>query len=134
MSRAAGRGPARPERAFGLGVGAVLLAIAGWLLWTGRPTAAVATGGAGGALVVLGAVRPVLLRWPSALWWKVAFALGHVNARVVLTVIFVGVLTPIGLLWRLIGRDPLARDRRRWSGWSPYPARYRDHAHYRRLY
>ena len=35
---------------------------------------------------------------------------------------------------KLTGRDPLARDRRKWPGWSPYPERYRQHKHYDQMY
>ena len=60
--------------------------------------------------------------------------LGYVNARVLLTVMFLVVLTPISLLWRLLGKDPLMRRRERWPGWSVYPARYRDRKHYERMF
>ena len=63
-----------------------------------------------------------------------ALVLGYVNARVILTIAFALVLTPIGLFWRLIGKDPLARQRKNWAGWSPYPARYRDPDHFKRMY
>jgi hypothetical protein len=44
------------------------------------------------------------------------------------------VLVPIALIWRLTGKDPLARRRDKWPGWSPSPARYRDRKHYERMY
>jgi hypothetical protein len=44
------------------------------------------------------------------------------------------VLTPLGLIWRVTGKDPLSRKRARWNGWSAYPARYRDRKHYERMY
>ncbi|MDP1571546.1 MAG: SxtJ family membrane protein [Vicinamibacterales bacterium] len=128
------KGPANPERAFGLSVGAVLLLIAAFLWWRGYGVAVQVVGGIGAVLLVLGYLRPSLLKYPSAAWWAFALMLGHINARIILTLIFVLVLTPIGLLWRLIGRDPLARRRRNWPGWSPYPPRYRDTDHYTRMY
>lgn len=128
------RGPANPERSFGLSVGAFLCLLAMVLLWRGRVTRAEVLGAIGAGLVVFGAVRPALLRWPSALWWRFARALGYVNARVLLTVLFVVVLVPLSLIWRLTGKDPLARRRTIWPGWSPYPSRYRDARHYLRMY
>ena len=59
-------------------------------------------------LLVLGLTAPRLLKYPSAVWWKFAMILGYVNARIILTIAFLLVLTPISLVWRLIGRDPLA--------------------------
>jgi hypothetical protein len=128
------KGPANPERSFGLSVGTVLVLIAAFLAWRGRMPPAQIVGGIGAVLVVLGAVRPTLLKWPSAVWWRFALFLGHVNARIILTLIFALALTPIGLIWRAIGRDPLARRRQRWRGWSSYPARYRDRNHYNKMY
>lgn len=122
------------DRQFGLSVGTMLLLIAAFLVWRERLTAAQITGGIGAVLVVLGYLQPRLLKYPSAAWWKFAMVLGHVNARIILTLIFVLVLTPIGLIWRLIGRDPLARRRRSWHGWARYPARYRDPDHFQRMY
>jgi hypothetical protein len=126
--------PKNPERSFGLSVGGVLCAIALVLAWRGRVTRAEWVGGVGAVLVVFGALRPSLLKWPSAGWWRFAKALGYVNARILLTVLFGLVLTPLGLLWRITGKDPLSRKRSQWNGWSPYPPRYRDRKHYERMY
>lgn len=128
------QGPAHPERSFGISVGTVLVAVAGYLLWRGRVFGAEVTGGIGLVLVLGGLVAPRLLKWPSALWWKLTFALGYVNARVILSIAFLVVLTPIGLIWRVIGRDPLARRRASWRGWTPYPSRYADRSHFTRMY
>lgn len=128
------KGPANPERSFGLSVGAVLLAVAAYNIWSGATLWAQILGAVGAVLMLCGYLGPRLLKWPSALWWKFALVLGYINARVILTIIFTVVLTPIGLLWRLIGRDPLARRRASWPGWSPHPPRYRDPKHYERMY
>jgi len=127
-------GPKNPERSFGITVGTVLLFAAAYWFWRGAVQKALIAGGVGVVLVVLGATAPRLLKWPSAVWWSLARTLGYVNARVILTIVFVFVLAPIGLIWRVIGRDPLARRRSTSTGWSPYPARYRSHTHFRRMY
>lgn len=127
-------GPKDPDRAFGFSVGFVLSAIAALFLWRGRPAVAEALGVVGGLLIVLAAVRPGWLKWPSAAWWKLANVLAYVNARVLLTLIFAIVLTPTGLLWRLAGKDPLARRRHASTGWSLYPIRYRERTHYERMF
>ncbi len=127
-------GPRNPERSFGVSVGGVLCLIALALVWRGRITRAEAVGGVGAVLLLLGLVQPSLLKWPSAAWWRFAKALGYVNARILLTVLFGLVLTPLGLIWRITGNDPLSRRRERWNGWSAYPARYRDRKHYERMY
>lgn len=122
------------ERSFGISVGAVLLAIAAFMVWRGRITAAEITGGIGAFLLVFGLTYPPLLKYPSKAWWAMAGVLGYVNARIILTVAFLIVLTPIGLIWRVIGRDPLTRKRTNFAGWSAYPARYRDRNHFNRMY
>lgn len=126
--------PKNPERSFGVSVGGVLCLIAVVLVWRGRLTRAEWVGGVGAVLLVLGLAGPSLLKWPSAGWWRFAKALGYVNARILLTVLFGLVLTPLGLLWRVTGKDPLTRRRERWSGWSTYPDRYRNPKHYERMY
>lgn len=122
------------ERSFGLSVGGVLLLIAAVWFWRGRLPTAEVVGAIGAVLVALGHFAPGLLKWPSAAWWRFARILGYVNARIILTVVFVVILTPMGLVWRLIGRDPLARGRQRWPGWIPHPARYQRTDHYTKMY
>jgi hypothetical protein len=123
-----------PERSFGVSVGGVLVAIAAVLLWRGRVGRAEVIGGIGVVLLVLGLVSPRLLKTPNAVWMRFAQALGYVNARILLTILFSLVLIPVAFLWRMIGKDPLVRRRDRFAGWSPYPVRYRDHAHFERMF
>src|SRR2546423_2597996 len=99
----------RAERSFGVSVGAVLCAIAAALVWRGRLGRAEVVGATGLALLVCGLLYPPVLRYPSAIWWRFSRALGHFNARVLLTLMFGLVLVPLSLLWRLIGKDPLTR-------------------------
>ena len=122
------------DRSFGLSVGGVFCVLAALLFWRGRLRTSEITAAVGATLVVLGAVRPSLLARPHVWWWRGARMIGDFNARVLLSVMFVVVFVPIGVLWRLTGKDPLARRRRTTSGWSPYPSRYRDRRHYLRMY
>lgn len=122
------------ERSFGVSVGAVLLGIAAYLVWRGRTTPATITGAIGAVLLILGLTYPPLLKYPSAAWWKLALVLGYINARVILTVVFLLLLAPMGVLWRLIGKDPLSRRRANWPGWSTPPARHRNPQHFTRMY
>lgn len=56
--------------------------------------------------------------WPRGLgpvfrfWMKLAHVLGWINTRLVLGLVFYGLIAPIGILMRLVGHDPL---RRRWD-------------------
>jgi hypothetical protein len=105
-----------------------------YLWWRGSVQTSAVIGAVGLALVGFGLLAPRVLYWPSLVWWKLVHVLGFINARIILTVLFTLLLVPMGLFWRLTGKDPLGRRRVRASGWSAYPARYRDPKHYSRMY
>jgi len=128
------KGPRNPERSFGISVGSVLIVLALILLWRRRITRAEVLGGIGAVLLILGLAAPVLLKYPSKYWWKFSLAFGRVMARFWLSLLFLLVLTPVSFIWRLMGRDPLARSRDKWPGWSVYPERYRNRRHYDQMY
>ena len=132
-----GQGDRRSQRTFG--VSATL--VCGLLAWHGarhgHPQLAWSAGGLGLLVGSLGLLAPQTLRAPSAVWWRVLHALGWVNTRVLLSVLFFAVVTPMGCLRRLVGWDPLGlRQFRagRSSNWVPYPERQRDPKHYERMY
>ena len=122
------------ERAFGLTVGGVLLAIAAFSAWRAHLTRAEMLAAVGTILVVTAVARPAWLERPAFCWMRLAGGLGWFNSRVLLTAIFAAVFTPFGIVMRLTGKDPLDRRRRPDSGWSPYPARFQDSKHYERLF
>jgi hypothetical protein len=122
------------ERSFGLSIGGVSTLAGSYLWWRGSPQAALLLGVVGLALFGLGAAAPRTLYWPSVVWWKLVHILGYINARIILTILFTVLLVPLGLFWRLTGKDPLRRRRAATTGWSAYPARYRDPKHYSRMY
>ena len=90
-------------------VAAVLLLIAAWQFYRGRPAAAAAVGGVGVVLLGVGLFVPALARRFHTLWMRAASVLGYVNSRVLLTLMYYGVFTPYALASRLFGRDPLRR-------------------------
>jgi hypothetical protein len=122
------------ERSFGLSVGGLLCAIAMLLLWRGRIARAEWLGAVGALLVVAGVAYPAILKIPNAYWSRFARALGYVNSRVLLTLVFAVVFVPISIVWRIAGTDPLGRRRARWRGWVPAVASHRDRGHYARMY
>jgi hypothetical protein len=128
------KGPKNPERSFGISVGGVLIAIALLLWWKGRLGRAEWLGAIGVGLLFFGVVRPQLLKYPSLVWWRFAGVLAYVNARILLTLLFSVLLVPLSLVWRVLGKDPLARRRERFQGWTPYPDRYRDRTHFERMF
>jgi len=128
------KGPRNRERSFGVSVGGFLCLLAAVLVWRGRVGRAEWALGIGLLLVVLGWLKPIALKPLSDVWWKLAGGLGWFNSRLLLTIAFAIVLAPLGLFWRATGKDPLARRRRSWQGWAPYPSRYRDAKHFERMF
>ncbi|HSE19110.1 MAG TPA: SxtJ family membrane protein [Pyrinomonadaceae bacterium] len=126
----------RAEREFGVIVGGVLLALRLWWFYRGKfEIAGVVLTFVGAALVVFGAFVPRLLVIPRKLWMKLAEVLAYISSRIILAIVFFLVLTPIGLVKRAMGWDPLLRRAgSRDSFWAPYPERQRDPKHYERMY
>ena len=124
------------ERRFGLVVGAVFAALGGWWLIRGKfQPAAPYVLGLGALLVLLGLVFPRALVIPNRLWMGLAEALSFVMTRVILGLVFCLLVTPIGLLRRMLGGDPL---RRRagpaQSYWTRYSSRQSNARHYDKMY
>jgi len=73
---------------------------------------------------LLGLTRPEWVRFIYVGWMVLAFPIGWTVSQVMLALMFFGLFTPIGLAFRLIGRDPLhrARPSARESYWEPKPA------------
>ena len=61
------------------------------------------------ALIVPAFVAPRMLAPAHRAWMVLGDALGWINTRLVLGVIFFGVVTPTGIVLRLVGRDPMRR-------------------------
>ena len=126
----------RAEREFGLIVGGILVLFGGWWLYRGKfVNAASVTLPLGGLLIVCGLLLPRALVFPNKAWMWFAEMLAFVNTRVVLGVLFFLLITPIGLVKRLSGWDPLhRRARQRDSYWRPYSERQRDPRHYEKMF
>jgi hypothetical protein len=63
----------------------------------------------GGMLISLAIVWPTSLRLVHRFWMMVGDVLGWINTRILLSVLFYCIFTPIGLLMRLRGKDPMRR-------------------------
>ena len=61
------------------------------------------------ALVVPAFVAPWILAPAHRAWMAFGNVLGWINTRLVLGLIFFGVVTPTGIVVRLAGRDPMRR-------------------------
>ena len=54
---------------------------------------------------------PSVLRPVYTTWMKIGHAIGWVNTRIILGVLFFVMILPMGLIMRLFGKDPMARKR-----------------------
>ncbi len=96
------------DRQFGLVFAALfaVLAVVGWLGFDARPygSLAVAAGFVTIALLAPGVLLPL-----NRLWGVVTGKLGHIVNFVFLAMFFYGFIMPLGLIFRLMGRDSMAR-------------------------
>jgi hypothetical protein len=60
-------------------------------------------------LVGLGLALPSTLRHIHLVWMKIGHVLGYINTRILLGVIFYGLITPMGMIMRVLGKDPMHR-------------------------
>src|SRR5262245_53680910 len=97
----------RELRKFGLTVGGVLALLGMVLLLRDRPSFPYLLI-PGFALIVLGLEFPRALKSIYIAWMSLAFVLGFVVAHVILTLFFYIVITPVGLVARLSGKDFLS--------------------------
>jgi len=101
---------ARELRSFGLLTGAIIAGLFGLLLPWLKDAAlprwpwAVAV-----PLAIAALIAPRALRGVYAVWMRIGRVLGAVNTRIILGILFFLVITPVGIVMRLFGRDPLAR-------------------------
>jgi uncharacterized membrane protein len=59
--------------------------------------------------VIVSIIHPKLLKQVYKVWIKIGHVLGWINTRIILAVLFFGILTPIGLVLRALGKDPLLK-------------------------
>ena len=104
MDRAATR---KELRQFGLLVGGIFTVIGLWpLVFRGEPLRLWAIG-IGGLLIVCGGAFPSVLVPIHKGWMWVGHILGWINTRILLGIVFYALVTPIGLVFRLMGKDTM---------------------------
>tara|TARA_B100000315_G_scaffold21794_1_gene19038 strand:- start:97 stop:492 length:396 start_codon:yes stop_codon:yes gene_type:complete len=67
------------------------------------------------------AFSPIILRPVFKLWLKVAHAIGWFNTQLLLSIVFILIFTPTGLVMRLLQKDPMKRKMlAEKTYWEPY--------------
>jgi hypothetical protein len=94
-------------RSFGLLVGVIFTVMGIWpVLFRGESPRLWAVV-VGGLLMVLGALVPDLLAPIHRGWMWIGHVLGWINTRILLGIVFYGLVTPIGIVLRLMGKDTM---------------------------
>jgi hypothetical protein len=96
-------------RSFGFTVGGIFALIGLWPLVVRSEDPRWWAMAVAGCLLVPALVLPRSLYWIYRGWMGVGHILGQINTRIILGLIFYGVVTPIGILRRLLGKDPMGR-------------------------
>ena len=91
-------------RKFGITVGIILIMISGLLIWKEIESFQIFLT-IGVVLNVLGIVIPVFLKPIYWIWMIFASILGWFMTRVILTLLFYAMLTPIGIISRFLGKQ-----------------------------
>lgn len=64
---------------------------------------------AGLIFLALGILAPELLLWPMVIWMGLGEVMHRVNSFIIFGVMFFAVICPLGLIFRMTGKDPLKR-------------------------
>jgi hypothetical protein len=104
---------------FGLTVGTVLLLIGALLFYFTKPSA-IYFAGIGGFLILSGLIAPTILKPLNKAWMSLAIVLGFVMTRVILSILYFLILTPIGLIAKVFGKKflDLKIDKNKTSYWE----------------
>jgi hypothetical protein len=94
-------------RKFGATVGTAFVVLAGILLWRDHVLASRITGILGGLLLLAALVVPAHLGGVQRAWMAFGLALSKITSPLFMSIVYIGVITPIGFLRRNFGRDPL---------------------------
>jgi len=97
-------------RSFGITIGIILLIIAGGLFYKEKESFQLFIYIAG-SFISAGLIVPVILKPIYLVWMIFSVILGWFMTRFILSILFYLVITPIGLVLRILGKDLLALKR-----------------------
>ncbi|HKY60115.1 MAG TPA: SxtJ family membrane protein [Gemmatimonadota bacterium] len=106
---AAARLTAAEGRRFAFTLAPAFVAIAGLAWWRQEPRIAIALVTIGAVLAVAGVTIPRHLGPVQRGWMGMARAISKVTTPILLGIVYYGVITPMGLVRRTVGRTPLRR-------------------------
>ncbi len=94
-------------RKFGMGLTVLLCLIGGWQLYKGNINVYVWFFGFAGLVLILSFFAPIILKPLYKVTRTVGDAIGWVNTRILLGIIFYIIFAPIGIILKLIRKDLL---------------------------
>jgi hypothetical protein len=103
-------------------VGIAFVVLAAISAWRGHYLPPRVLGALGAALLLAGVVVPGRLSRVYRAWMGLASAISKVTAPIVVGAMYFVVLSPMGALMRLFGRNPLRHRERDGSFWVPAPS------------
>ena len=106
-------------RMFGITIGVILLIIAGFLFWKEKESFQILLT-FGITFCILGIAIPFILKPIYWIWMIFATILGWIMTRVILSLLFYFIITPIGLIPRFFGKQflELRWDKSKESYWN----------------
>ena len=121
-------------RKFGFTVGGafVVLAAIGW--WRGQAGLSTGLAAVGLALLAGGLAIPTYLGPVERAWMKLAHAISKVTTPIVMGIMYLFVITPIGILRRTFGGNPIVHEPQARGYWMERPENQRRSISMRRQF
>ena len=91
-------------RSFGITIGIILLLIAGFLFYKEKHSFQIFLYIAS-SFIGFGLIIPIILKPIYIVWMAFAIILGWFMTRVILSLLFYVIITPIGVILRIVGKD-----------------------------
>ena len=112
---------ARQGLKFGATVGIAFGVIGSLLSWRGREIGAAACWTLSGVLILGGVIVPTRLGPVERAWMGLAHLISRVTTPIFMGLVYFTAITPIGILMRLLGKNPIAPHDSGGSFWTPRP-------------
>ena len=109
-------------RKFGFTVGGAFIVFCMLFWWRRHEYVASVLGFLGAGLVVWGLILPTWMGAIFRMWMGLAKSISRVTNPIFMGIVYFALLTPIGFLIRLFGKDPLKRHEKSESFWVLRPS------------
>ena len=108
----------RQGRKFGFTLGLALVILGGLSFWRGHDLVPFVLLVPGALLVIAGLLVPTHLGPVERRWMAFGHQLSRFTSPIILGVIYFGVLTPVGILMRVLGKNPLTEHHKPETTWT----------------